>query len=216
MNNIEKIFDNSQNPKEFSLGYLGYLKRTLDAVSPESIADFIQLLSRARLEAAKIFFLGNGGSAATASHFANDVGYGTRTWIQPFRAIALTDNVAVLTALGNDYGYEHIFTFQLRTLMSPGDVVVAISASGNSPNVLHAVRYANENKAVTVGLTGFDGGELRRICQKNIHVPTEKGEYGPVEDIHMVLDHLVSVYLAMCCQQEKSLRDVSGGEKAIS
>jgi len=204
VNNIERIFDHSQNPKEFSLGYLNYLKKTIDALSPESIADFIQILFRARQEAAKIFFLGNGGSAATASHFANDIGYGTRTWTPPFQAIALTDNVAVLTALANDYGYENIFTLQLKTLMNPGDVVVAISGSGNSPNILQAVRYANENKAVTVGLTGFDGGELRRICQKNIHVPTEKGEYGPVEDIHMVLDHLVSGYLAMCCQQEKA------------
>jgi D-sedoheptulose 7-phosphate isomerase len=99
-----------------------------------------------------------------------------------------------LTALGNDYGYEHIFRMQLENLLQPGDVVVAISASGNSPNILLAIEYANERGATTVGLTGFDGGKLAALVDVNVHAPTGPGEYGPAEDIHMVIDHLVMSY----------------------
>ena len=114
---------------------------------------------------------------------------------RPFRAISLTDNVPVLTAIANDYGYDEIFLKQLEVLMSPGDVVVAISVSGNSPNVLRAVEYAQAHGATTVALTGFDGGKLRPLAQLGVHVPTTRGEYGPAEDVHMILDHLVSACL---------------------
>src|SRR6185369_2467294 len=112
-----------------------------------AIAKFIEILLQARERHARIYFIGNGGSAATASHFANDIAIGTRSWAKPFRAISLTDNVAILTAIGNDYGYTEIFVAQLKAVMEPNDVVVAISASGNSPNIIEAVRYANEQGA---------------------------------------------------------------------
>jgi D-sedoheptulose 7-phosphate isomerase len=111
------------------------------------------------------------------------------------KVVSLTDNVAVITALANDYGYDRIFVMQLEPLLAEGDVVVAISASGNSPNVVQAIEFANERKAVTVGLTGFDGGRLGELCEIHVHVPSARGEYGPVEDAHMVLDHLVMSYL---------------------
>jgi D-sedoheptulose 7-phosphate isomerase len=101
-----------------------------------------------------------------------------------------------MTAAGNDIGYESIFVEQLRTLLMPGDVVVAISASGNSPNILRAVEYAKTRHAVTVGLTGFDGGGLREIVDESIHIQTERGDYGPVEDLHLMLGHLITTYLA--------------------
>jgi D-sedoheptulose 7-phosphate isomerase len=112
----------------------------------------------------------------------------------------------IFSAIANDYGYEHVFTLQLKTMMERGDVVVAISASGNSPNVVRALQYANENGAITVSLTGFDGGELKRIAQVNVHVPSDKGEYGPVEDVHMVLDHLVGAFLMHLCRTETVAR----------
>ena len=101
-----------------------------------------------------------------------------------------------MTAIANDDGYDLVFVQQLQTNLAPGDVVVAISASGNSPNVVKAIDYANERGCRTVGLTGFDGGELARKASLNVHIPTSKGEYGPAEDGHMILDHLVGAYLA--------------------
>ena len=139
--------------------------------------------------------MGNGGSAATASHFANDIAIGSKSWSKPFRALSLVDNIPTLTAIANDDGYEEIFVQQLKVQMVPGDVVVAISASGNSPNVVRAIEYANANGAFTVGVTGFDGGKLRDISRIGVHIPTTKGDYGHVEDVHMILNHLISAYL---------------------
>jgi D-sedoheptulose 7-phosphate isomerase len=112
-----------------------------------------------------------------------------------------------VTAIANDDGYEQLFVQQLAVLMRPGDLVVAISASGNSPNVLRAVEYANANGAATIGLTGFDGGKLKGLARHAVHVPTAKGEYGPVEDAHMVLDHLVASSLVRRVRAERASRN---------
>jgi D-sedoheptulose 7-phosphate isomerase len=202
MNNVERIFADKPQPASFARGYLDHVSKLLAQIDEKEIAAFISALVDARERGARIFFIGNGGSAATASHFANDIAIGCRSWARPFRAMSLTDNVPVMTAIANDYGYEHIFTLQLKTLMHPGDVVVAISASGNSPNVVNAVEWANQNGATTVALTGFDGGKLRAAATIGVHVPTMKGEYGPVEDAHMVLDHLVGAFLMHRCRAE--------------
>lgn len=202
MNQVEKIFNESSSASQFAKNYLTYLSQLLTKLDINAIGDFIETIESARNRGSKIIFLGNGGSAATASHFANDIGVGTRATKNPFKAIALTDNVAVITAIGNDYGYDFIFEMQLKPILQKGDVVVAISASGNSPNVVRAVKYANENGGITVGLTGFDGGELYKIAQKKLHVATAKGEYGPVEDIHMVMDHLLGAYLSLKVKSE--------------
>lgn len=194
-NKIEEIYSKTKSPIDFARQYLDYVSDVLKRMDPVPIAKFLDLLESARAQKNQIIFLGNGGSAATASHFANDVAGGPRSWDNPYRALALTDNVALITAIANDHGYDKIFELQLKVLMRPGDLVIGISASGNSPNVLSAIKYANENKGITVGLTGFDGGELAKMAKLNIHVPTAKGEYGPVEDIHMVVDHLVGAYL---------------------
>ena len=197
MTPLEKLYAESPDPVTYARGYLRRLMAVLDSIDPEAIARAAEAMWRAREEGRRIFFVGNGGSAATASHFANDVGIGTRSDGPPFKALSLTDNNAVLTCLANDLGYESVFVEQLRVHMEPGDIVVAISASGNSPNVLRAVDFAKERGNATIGLTGFDGGELRKKAQIAIHIPTERGEYGPVEDAHMVLDHLISSYLAL-------------------
>jgi len=202
MNRVEELYEKQPTPTAFARAYLAYLAELCGKLDDQEIGRFIETILEARERSAQIFFIGNGGSAATSSHFANDIAIGTRSWDKPFRAIALTDNVAVMTAIANDHGYEKIFVLQLRTLMQRGDVVVAISASGNSPNLIEAVEWANENGATTVGLTGFDGGKLRQAARIGVHVPTAKGEYGPVEDMHMVLDHLVGAYLMGVCRNE--------------
>ncbi len=195
MNNIDNLFEKNPQPEAFSKGYISHLISILKELDHGAVEETINLFMKSREEGKKIIFLGNGGSAATASHFANDIGYGTRTWNKPFKALAITDNNAVLTALGNDEGYDEIFQKQLQVLMEPGDLVVSISASGNSPNVIKAIEYANSKGNHTVSLAGFDGGKMKEISKTCIWVNTMKGEYGPVEDVHMILDHLIGSFL---------------------
>ena len=193
MNNIDRFF--TEDIENFSKSYFDYLKNILASIDVFEIKKFIDTLLNARKNRATIFFIGNGGSAATASHFVNDLSIGTKALSQPFMAISLCDNQAVITAIANDYGYEHIFSKQLAVLLKKDDVVVAISASGNSPNLITAVNLAKDKNAITVGLTAFDGGKLKQMADMSVHVPTKQGEYGPAEDAHLMLGHLVTNYL---------------------
>jgi D-sedoheptulose 7-phosphate isomerase len=193
MNNIDRFF--SPDPAAFADAYIKYLQSVLEGIDVKEIARFIETLLEARERGSTVFFIGNGGSAATASHFANDLAFGTNDYEKPFRVISLTDNVPVLTALGNDFGYEEIFVRQLRVLGRAGDVLVGISASGNSPNLIRTFDYANSAGIKTVAITAFDGGRMKAMASEGIHVPTGPKEYGPAEDAHMVLDHLVGAYL---------------------
>ena len=195
MNNIDQIYSESLSIIDYSKSYIDYLSSVLSNISLTDIEKFVEVLLEARERESSIFFIGNGGSAATASHFANDIAIGTRTYEKPFRAISLCDNQAVITAIANDDGYEKIFSQQLQVLLKKQDVVVAISASGNSPNLLDAIDTAKKMNTITVGISGFDGGKMKEMVDVSLHVPTKKGEYGPAEDAHMVLDHLVSNYL---------------------
>ncbi len=196
MNTLVEFLNSSQDEKAFVKGYFNYLNSVLNNISEDEIVSFINILFEARERESTIFFLGNGGGAATASHFANDIGIGTRSWDKPFKAMSITDNNAVMTAIGNDYGYEDVFLKQLQIFLKPNDVVVTISASGNSMNLVKATEYANNHSAITVGLTAFDGGKLKQLSQHGIHVPCNKGEYGPAEDAHMIIDHLVHAYIS--------------------
>lgn len=182
---------------EFAQQYIDRLIVLLQSLDRESVAEVINVFLDARSRGNTIFFLGNGGSAATSAHFANDLGFcSSPEGHTPFRALSLTSNTAFITCLANDIGYENVFSWQLRNLMKPGDVVVGISASGNSPNAVKALEYAGNNKGIPVALVGFDGGKMKQIAKHVVHVVSENREYGPVEDVHMVLDHLISNYLA--------------------
>ncbi|MGC8659013.1 MAG: D-sedoheptulose-7-phosphate isomerase [Desulfomonilaceae bacterium] len=186
-----------QSAVDFARDYVKRLTDLLNGLNFEEIDKVVQVLIDAKDRGATIFFLGNGGSAATASHFANDMGVcASPEGKKPFRAISLASNMAHVTCLGNDMGYENIFAGQLRNLMRPGDIVVAISASGNSPNAVKALEYANQHGGTSVAIVGFFGGVMKRKAHHVIHVKSETGEYGPVEDVHMALDHLISTYLA--------------------
>ena len=180
--------------EDFSHEYLEYLSSLIAQLDRELISKFADLLLTSRDSGSTTFFLGNGGSAATATHFVNDVSLGSRQFDKPFRAISLCDNQAVITAIANDDGYENIFLQQLQTLAKAGDTIVCISASGNSKNLIKAIKYARENEIFVVGLTAFDGGYLKQNCDLNIHIPTKVGEYGPAEDLHMVVCGLVGSY----------------------
>jgi D-sedoheptulose 7-phosphate isomerase len=182
----------------FAQGYIRDLTATLKALSTADVAHLADTLWSAYQRDQQIFVLGNGGSAATASHLAVDLTKGTLGHrgdapARPIRALSLTDNAAILTAWANDVGYESVFLGQLRSYLNRGDVVVAISASGHSENVLRAVRFAREVGATTIGLTGFGGGALAPLCDQAIVV--ESNHYGVVEDVQMQICHIVSYYL---------------------
>jgi len=187
---------------EFSDSYLTSLSGLIAELDRSAIASFVDLLLESRSQDSTTFFLGNGGSASTATHFVNDISLGSRQFEKPFRAISLCDNQAVITAIANDDGFENVFLQQLKTLAMQGDTIVCISASGNSKNLIKAVEYAKENKLYVVGLTAFDGGYLKENCDLNIHVPTKIGEYGLAEDLHMVICGLIGSYF-----REKFLND---------
>lgn len=171
--------------------YFAALQATLARIDHKPIEQAIELLHQARLEGRQIFILGNGGSASTASHMVCDLAKNTRrTDLPPFKVIGLADNMAIFSAYGNDEGYDNVFAQQLANLVQPGDVVIGISTSGNSPNVLRAVELAHEGGAVTVGFTGFDAGKLGPLVDLQLHVPSDCIEQ--VEDIHLVFEHLIT------------------------
>ena len=199
-NNIDNIY--TDHAADFASSYIEYLSKVLKAINPNEISVFIDVLLDARKCGKNIFFIGNGGSAATASHFANDLAIGTNSYEKPFRAISLSDNQAIITAIANDFGYEDIFSRQLQVLGCSGDVLVGISASGNSPNLIKAFNYAKQAQMKTFAITAFDGGKMKLIADAGIHVPTGFKEYGPAEDAHMVMDHLVGAYLIRRVAQE--------------
>jgi D-sedoheptulose 7-phosphate isomerase len=158
------------------------------------IEEVISVLQYARMNEKQVFIMGNGGSAATASHFACDLGKGTLTpGVPRFRVIALTDNMPLFSAWANDTGYENVFTEQLENLVNYGDVVIGISGSGNSANVLNAIRLANSRQAITIGFTGFEGGKLKDLVDICVIVPSNRIEQ--VEDVHLILAHLICTRL---------------------
>jgi D-sedoheptulose 7-phosphate isomerase len=174
--------------------YLGQVREALSAVSEKEVLRIGEALLRARQRGSTVYLLGNGGSASTASHAANDL---TKTGSVDgglaLRTVSLPDNISVLTAWANDTSFENVFSAQLEALLRPGDVVVAISGSSNSPNVLRAVETAREMDALSVGLTGFAGGRLREMADLSVVVPGVA--QGPIEDVHLILVHVLTEIL---------------------
>ncbi len=178
--------------------YFAKVNGACSKVNKEEINKLVEILERAYYQKRNIFIFGNGGRGAAASHFSQDLAKGTlngdiRRDDLRFKAMSLTDNVPYILALANDEGYHSIFEQQLRNYSEPGDVSIAISGSGNSPNIIKAIQYANKKKMITIGLTGFDGGELRQIAQYCVHVPTY--DMGVTESVHGIIAHYVTNYL---------------------
>jgi len=170
--------------------YILTLQQTLDRLPQQLVVKVIEALELARLQGRQVFIMGNGGSASTASHFVCDLAKNTRRDGSPhYRVIGLTDNMAIFSAYANDEGYESVFAKQLENLILPGDIVIGISASGNSQNVLNALQFAKEHGALTIAFTGFDGGRIGKLVEINIHVMSDIIEH--VEDIHLMLEHMI-------------------------
>ncbi len=173
--------------------YLVEIKKTLDLMEADltvGLDKVASILVKARKKRSTVFMMGNGGSAATATHFAEDLAKCTIAEGLPrFKVISLTDSIAGIMAWANDTSYEQIFIEQLKNLMEPGDIVIGFSGSGNSMNVIKAIEYANNNGGITIGISGYDGGKLLKCAQENIHVPSFHMQR--VEDIHLLVSHLV-------------------------
>jgi D-sedoheptulose 7-phosphate isomerase len=172
------------------INYVTTLQETINQLPKQEIVRVMELLHSARLAGRQIFIMGNGGSASTATHFVCDLAKNTRKEGWPhFKVIGLSDNMALFSAYANDEGYENVFAQQLANLVMPEDIIIAISASGNSRNVLNAVSLAKAANAVTVGFTGFDGGQLCSMVDINVHVNSNIIEH--VEDVHLILEHMI-------------------------
>jgi D-sedoheptulose 7-phosphate isomerase len=177
----------------FSKRYVRDLSAALEALPHDDVARALEALERAYDEGRQVFIAGNGGSAATASHMANDLVWGmAQIGRTPFRAVALTDCVPLMTAISNDLSYNEIFSVPLKALAKKGDLLVVITGSGNSPNVVRAVEVAKELELSTLAFLGRGGGKVRAMVDVPVVVASD--DYGPIEDIHMMFDHLIIRY----------------------
>ncbi len=181
--------------QKFVSHYKKNLTSLIDKIDENIIKNVIDSLEETDSKNGKIYIIGNGGSAATASHMVNDLGTGlARRNIKYFDIECLSDNTTVCTALANDIGYENIFSMQLKNKIKKDDLLIAISCSGNSPNIINAINVAKENNTKIIGLTGFDGGQLKILSDINFHTQTDRNEYGVVEDLHMIFNHIIYTY----------------------
>ena len=163
---------------------------TLQKLDVDAINQALNLLLEAYRAHKWIYIFGNGGSSSTASHFENDFNKGVSEPLKTkFRFRCLNDNVATLMAVANDMGFEEVFRYQLTDRIEAGDLVIAISGSGNSKNVINAVEYAKSCGTKIIGITGYDGGKLRQMCDVSLHVPVNSMQIS--EDVHMIFDHLM-------------------------
>ena len=176
--------------------YLKYVEDSLKLIDKNDVDKFVKMLMDAYENNKMIFIIGNGGSSAIASHFAQDLAKGVIPDINEekrFKALSLTDNAPFITAVANDDGYENIFSSQLKTYSSEGDLLVIVSGSGNSPNIVSAAKYAKTKKMKLAGITGFDGGELKKLSNLSIHIGLN--DYCTVESIHTIILHYVILHL---------------------
>ena len=171
------------------IDYVGRHSKVLATLDVAAVERAAQAILTAYDEGRTVFICGNGGSATTASHMAADLGKNSAMLGKPrLRVLSLSDNMSWFSALGNDLGYENVFVEQIENFLQPGDVLIAISASGNSPNVVKAAEFARAHGGKVVGLVGFKGGKLKEIADIAVHSQIE--DYGPVEDSHLMLDHI--------------------------
>lgn len=195
MSETNKLVNKSRKPSDFAQLYIDRLYRIFKNIDPNSIDRLFSTINNHRKKNKNIFLLGNGGSSSTASHMQNDINFDVlkrSKTNQPFRFLNLSDNSPSVTAISNDISYDQIFSKQLSIFGNKGDMVIAISASGNSSNLIESVNYAKKNGIYSFGMIGFDGGVLKKICDDYILVPTDINEFGIVEDSHLILNHIIS------------------------
>lgn len=190
--------ERTEKLKNYLKDYTARLSDILNKIEPEKLEQVVSSMITAFKNGNTVYVTGNGGSAATASHMQADFRFFVR-YFSKFRPkiIALTDNAPMITAIGNDNNFDDIFVEQMRGQFVKGDVLIAISASGNSPNLVKAAAYANELEGTSIAFVGFAGGKLNEISKISLYTPNPKGDYGPIEDVHMILNHIIVNYLSV-------------------
>jgi len=194
---MPQIMERKEKLSSYLENYKTRLNILLNLIEIDVLEQVVTCMINAFKNGNTVYVAGNGGSAATASHMQADFSFFVRhfTKFRP-KMIALTDNVSLMTAIGNDNAFEDIFVEQMKGHFSKGDVLISISASGNSANVIKAVELANELGGTTIAFVGFQGGKLKEVSKIAMHTPNPKGDYGPIEDLHMIFGHLIVNYLS--------------------
>lgn len=182
--------------------YIELERSVLKKLDADAINDAMNLIMEAYEEKKKIYIFGNGGSSATASHYQNDFNKGISEYVEKkFNFVCLNDNMATIMAIANDIGFEEVFRFQLRNKLEEGDLILAISGSGNSKNVINAVEYAKECGNKVIGMTGYNGGKLKELSDISLHADVNSMQV--TEDIHMIFDHMImSIFYGTLCGRE--------------
>tara|TARA_B100000767_G_C19755109_1_gene532605 strand:- start:306 stop:920 length:615 start_codon:yes stop_codon:yes gene_type:complete len=195
MSNINNLAKSAESISEFATLYIDYLHKIFKSIDKKQLEKLRKELDSARKNGNTIFLIGNGGSATTATSMANDLGFDiikkTKT-SKPFRFMALTDSNSVITAISNDLDYSEIFINQLKIHFRKGDKLIAISASGNSDNLIKAVNWVRKKRGKIISFLGFNGGKLLSLSDVVIHIKSSKGDYGPVEDAHLIMNHILA------------------------
>lgn len=166
--------------------YINDIHAVIDQLDKNAISEFLNLMKQAAQNKSRVYICGNGGSASTASHFTGDYNKGLKSY--NFDFICLSDNIAAMMAIANDISYDEIFRYQLKDKLTENDIVIGISGSGNSKNIVNALEYANECNAMTIGITGYNGGKVKEMCKLALHCPINDMQV--VEDIHLILNHM--------------------------
>lgn len=187
--------------EKFTKKYVEKLIKYLKKIDVKSVMKIMKLLEKTK---GKIYIIGNGGSSAIASHMVNDLSIDLkRRGARSFDVESLSDNIAVCTAIANDIGYENIFYMQLKNRLKEEDVLIAISCSGNSKNILKAVKYAKKQDSKVIGITGSDGGKLLKKADINFHVKSVRDDYSLIEDMQMILNHIIYSYYIELSNKQK-------------
>jgi D-sedoheptulose 7-phosphate isomerase len=184
--------------RDLTSSFEDYFERVnvlIKGIQKSELLNVLDEIKKVKSYGGKILIIGNGGSAALASHFAADLGSGSLLRGLDYPIISLVDNIPVITAAANDYGYENIFARQLINIAKSGDLLMIISSSGNSNNLIEASKAARKIGMKIIGIVGFDGGEIGRLSDFKIHVQSKVGEYGQVEDLHSIILHSVALNL---------------------
>jgi len=198
MHYLANLFQQAGGFEPYARGYFDRVAELARLIDLSAVCRAAEHIGKTRETGNALYFFANGGSAAVAAHWVNDLMAGAnQEGMPPFRAYCLTDNTSTVTAIGNDSAFENIFRDQLRAYVRPGDVALAMSVSGNSENIIRGLRAAREAGAVTIGIAGMSGGRMAECCDVFIHIPCTADEYGPVEDLFSLLEHLITGWLTM-------------------
>jgi len=194
MSKTKKFFENNNNFNDFYYFYIEYLNKILSNIDLDKLNALKERIKKIKGDNATIFTIGNGGSATTASHIATDFSFANRNALHDFKCISLCDNLGLITAVGNDTSFDDIFTVQLERLATKKDLVIFISGSGNSQNLISAANFCKSKSIDTAGFLSFDGGKLLSLLDYPILFKSELGDYGQAEDCHLILNHIIANY----------------------